>query len=160
MSDTVLTPAGADWVAGKICDGVSNSDLFMYVIYSNNSQEYIDINSCLESEYFDNLPDGIGYMCVRDNVVLSTKPSSDAYSGNTLVFSTLVNEDNYVGGPSLESGTTMVISAAAGYRDKNGVDTIITIGNIGKNGVANPIPWVTGLDLSVSCPVVFNSTLG
>lgn len=159
MSNTVITPAGADWLAKSIC-ATSTDKCFMCVLYSNNNGVTVDLSDCVGKSFLKNLPSDLGYIKTDSNISISTKSTdSDQYAGNCVVFSTIIKSTASGVGPELTSGTSKIIAVLAGYKDSSGDDVIITAGGVGEDGAYSPVQWVSGLSLAVSCPIAFSSNV-
>lgn len=158
MTNSTLTYKGAEWIANSIAGNHKKLNI-MYVVYSNDGTSAIDIHPGITASDYSNLSGGTWYMRITGSIVSSLTSSSPDYNNNSTVFSTIARKEDVVlksDRPELISGTSKIISVAVGYanniEDASG-DVIVSAGNITKSGVATPLSWIDGMDVSASCPI-------
>lgn len=158
MANSTLTYKGADWVASSVAGNHKKLNV-MYVVYSNDGTSALDIRPDINADDYSNLTGGTWYMRITGSIVSSMTSSSDEYTNNSAIFSTIARKSDVViksDAPELTPSTSKIISVAVGYAnnlDDASGDVIVSAGNITKSGLASPLAWVDGMDVSVSCPI-------
>lgn len=158
MSSSTLTYKGADWIANAIAGNYKKPNV-MYVVYSNDGTDALDIHPGITASYYSQLSGGLWYIRITGSVVSSMSSTSEEYTNNSVLFSSIARKDGVVDRqdkPELTPGMSKIISVAVGYTDNvndPSSDIIVSVGNITKSGVASPMPWIDGMDISISCPV-------
>ena len=150
MIDYTLTESGASWIASRLAGSAADLDL-IYVVYSNDTTEYIDINTETSAEDFYSLTGNIWFMRVTRNVTV-TRNSSD--NGKYVVsVSGVVDRDDVMSktdSPDLQAGASRIITIAVGHTGPNETqdnDVIVAACNV------DPITWVDNMSIAVSCPI-------
>lgn len=152
LASNTLTKSGASWIANRICDKATTPDItVMYLIYSNESTEYIDFNSDFSVDNLNELPSDTWYVRKEGGIVqysyVEENGTAHAISSGMFNNSDVVTTDSR---PTLTS-SSRIIATAIGYVDSiSKKDVIISASNLSGGEV---VKWVNNMSMSVSCPI-------